>query len=105
MIYKFIQYKSGLNLAKDECTQIPAINNKKGLICIDCNNVPITGIVIGDSSISYFEDGVFHNIHGPALIIFNGNNNFKFEFHYKGKNTNCKTQEEFNDYIKKVVFE
>lgn len=104
MIYKFRTHNNNLKLEKTECTQIPAIGKKGLAICIDCDNNPVTGIVKGGNSISYFENGFFHNLYGPAKIRFN-NDNFEFEWHYKGTQTNCKSQEEFEDYIKKVVFE
>lgn len=109
MNYELINYTTDLELGQHECTQIPAVNKMHNgkptdWICIDYKNNPVTGIVMGNGSLSYFEDGVMHNLHGPADILFD--DDVSFTFWYKGQLVEgCQTQEEFDDYIKEIVFE
>lgn len=89
-------------LKKDECTFIE-INGKR-IIC-GYKNQPITGMVRDNISdykcLAYIEDGLRHRLDGPAII----GDDCTFTFCYKDKFTGCRTQKEFNKYIKKMVFE
>jgi hypothetical protein len=88
----------------NQCANI-LVHNSIRLSMIDNNSNPITGIVKGDFSIRYYEDGLIHNLYGPAVIILDEHRVDDSYFYYKGIETDCKTQEEFNNYIKRIVFQ
>lgn len=105
-IYKFVSVNlANVDIASNECAwapnqdlnrKEPVTNNKVKRVIVDCNHQLVSGIVVSPSNIAYMENGLQHNLYGPA-IIYNDIDK-PATYAYKGYFTDCKTQEEFEQF-------